>query len=97
MTNYDIITITEEGEFKNGELNWDMASGNWSYNTDDHEIAEILQSVSHIGSATIRSSEIHGGAIFELANDVPPTDERFLDALKDMLLFTDFLDFNEIG
>ena len=97
MTKYDIITITEEGKLKNGELNWDMISGNWSYNTDDGEISEILQSVSRKSVATIRSSEIHGGTIFELANDVPPTDEKFLDALKDMLLFTDFLEFNEVG
>ena len=94
---YVIVVLDGDGEKEGGSLAWDRVSGEWSYESGDPEISEVLEQVRREGEARIRESLVRDDAIFEISTSVKPTESRFLDALKDMLLMTDFLEFRENG
>ena len=96
MAIYEMILLDGEEDVVNGELTWDQMNGTWNFKTNDDEVAEVLR---HIGSegAHLRQSHQSDDTIYEILEPIEVTDDRFLTAVKDMLLFTDFLYFREVS
>ena len=95
MKTYQMILLDGEEDVVNGELTWDQVSGTWNFKTNDDEVADVLRKVGSDG-AHLRQSHQTDDGIFELLEPIDVTDDRFLIAVKDMLLFTDFLYFKEV-
>ena len=96
MATYEMIMLDDEDDVVNGELTWDQMNGTWNFKTNDDEVAEVLRKVGSEGAHLLQSHQTED-SIYELLEPIEVTDDRFLVAVKDMLLFTDFLYFREVS
>ena len=88
---YEILRFGEDDtDVKDGIITWEQDTGNWSFKTNNTQLANALREIGYQGYVRRRESEETEDGIFELHLETTPREDMFLDALRDHLTMNGF-------